>query len=60
LKDYSKLLKKDEISEREKKFIGDFILLVKFAQDEHPDKPFYIDTVHYNDVRNWIVRGEYL
>lgn len=60
LKDYSKLMKANEISEKEKKFIGDFFLLANLVQDDDPKQPFYIDTTHYNDVRNWIVRGEYL
>lgn len=57
---HSTLVTGTHISEKEKRFIGNFFLLVKLAQDDDPAQPLYLDTTHYNDVRNWILRGEYL
>ena len=60
LKDYSNMTVGEKISEKEKRFIGDFFISVGLCQNEDDNLPNYLDTVHYNDVRNWITRGEYL
>ena len=57
LKDFSTITEGEKITEKEKRFIGDFFINVGLCQDKDEKLPNYLDTVHYNDVRNWIIRG---
>ena len=57
---YSSINDGQKITEQEKRFIGDFLIMVGFCQSDDSEAPHFLDTVHYNDVRNWIVRGKYL
>lgn len=60
IKEFSDLSDQATISEKEKRFIGDFFLMAGICQDVDETMDDYLDTTHYNDVRNWIERGKYL